>query len=481
VVGIFVMSALTLVRPHDFWWHVRTGQWILENGQVPTVDHYSFTRLGQPYAHAMWWLMDVLLYLLLRAGDLPLVILVHAITITTAYGLLFGVNREASGGDTRWAALATLAAAAVGLNNWNIRPQSISILFFGLTLYLLARHEQRLAEARFKGARDWALWWLPAIFVVWPNSHGGFVSGLLLVGAYLLGQVLGWLRQRRAFPRQEVLVALGSAAATLLTPQGPDIVYHVLGIAGHPIVQGLTVEWMPPSVRTLAGVLFFGFVALFIVLLMVSGYRPRASEALAILVFGLLALMARRNTIWFGFVAAPTMAAAMHQWAGARGMRQGDRTGRPAMNLALALLIALLALLSLPWLRPYLPLPENRRTFAHLETPVGAVAFLKVLPEPGRVFHSEAYGSYMIWASPEIPVFVDGRIDLYPEAQWQDYIALVLARYDWEAILTRYGVTTLLLDREAFGPLIEAAAAAPGWEPVYQDEQAVVFRRRGGS
>jgi hypothetical protein len=80
------MSALTLVRPHDFWWHVRTGQWIVENGHVPTVDHFSFTRSGEPYPHAMWWLMDLLLYLLLRAGDLPLVILVHAITISFCLG-----------------------------------------------------------------------------------------------------------------------------------------------------------------------------------------------------------------------------------------------------------------------------------------------------------------------------------------------------------------------------------------------------------
>jgi hypothetical protein len=193
----------------------------------------------------------------------------------------------------------------------------------------------------------------------------------------------------------------------------------------------------------------------------------------------MLAIVARRNTIWFGFVAAPTMATAMHHWASAHGIVESNRAGRPGFNLVLAVLVGLLALLSLPWLRPYLPLPNNRRTYAHLETPVGAVAFLNVLPEIGRVFHSDADGSYMTWASPEVPVFIDTRIDLYPEAQWEDYLALMVARYDWETVLNRYGVTTLLLDRQVFGPLIQAVAAAPTWELVYQDRQAVIFRQRG--
>ncbi|MFC2036597.1 hypothetical protein ACFLYD_01325, partial [Chloroflexota bacterium] len=89
-----------------------------------------------------------------------------------------------------------------------------------------------------------------------------------------------------------------------------------------------------------------------------------------------------------------------------------------------------------------------------------------------------AYGSYMIWASPKVPAFIDTRIELYPPLQWADYVALGQARYDWQAILGRYGVDTLLLDREVQGPLIEAATEAPGWERSYEDERSVVFQQR---
>ena len=149
------------------------------------------------------------------------------------------------------------------------------------------------------------------------------------------------------------------------------------------------------------------------------------------------------------------------------------------MNRALALLVCLLALTSLPWFRPYLPWPAERRAYASPETPVEAVAFLRDLPQPLRVFHEMGYGSYMIWASPEVPVFIDTRIELYPEAQWRDYLALSQARYDWEDILGRYEVDTLLLQRETQKALIEAATASSNWELRYQDERSVIFQLRG--
>jgi hypothetical protein len=87
----------------------------------------------------------------------------------------------------------------------------------------------------------------------------------------------------------------------------------------------------------------------------------------------------------------------------------------------------------------------------------------------------------MIWALREMPVFIDTRIELYPPEQWEDYIALSRARYDWEEILERYGVDTLLLDRETQLPLTEAAMADSDWETLYEDERTVVFEAGGGT
>jgi hypothetical protein len=476
--GIFVILSLSLVRPHDFWWHVRAGQWIVDNGRVPTVDYFSYTRAGEPYTYQNW-LMEVAFYLLLRAGDLPLVVFFHAVVIAAAYGLLLRVSRRAADGDLRWAALATLTAAALGFDNWNVRPQTVSFLLFSLALYLIERHAARGLTGQHGSGDDLALWGLLPLFALWANCHGTFVFGLGLLGTYLAACLLEWLWRQRPFPSQVFLVTLLSAAATLLTPMGLGIVDYLRYLGRHSAVRNLVSEWMPPTIDTRSGALFFGVLAILVVLLLVSRYRPAPRESIRLLLFAGLTLTALRNTAWFGFVAAPTLAASLHHWAAKRGIEQGTRVGRPVVNLALAGLVGLLAFLSLPWFRPYLPLPVWRRGYVSPETPVQAAAALCSLPGTHRVFHGEGYGSYLIWACPDLPVFIDPRFELYPPVQWRDLLTLNYGRYDWAAILEEYSADTLLLQRDTQQPLIRAASEAPHWQRTYEDDQAVIFQRRG--
>lgn len=474
----FVLAGAVYVKPHDFWWHVRAGQWIVENRSVPGADLFSFTRVGEPWIYQSW-LMEVVFYSLLRVGGLPLVIFVHAIAITFAYAILLQVNRRAAGGDLRSAAIATVGAVVAGLGNYNIRPQTVSFPLFVVMLYLVERHaEQAWAPSELR--QPPALWLLPPLFALWANAHGGFVFGLGLLGSFVLARLIAWVRGQSAFPRDVLLIGALSAGATLLTPVGPGMIDYVLGFVRHPVTRSLNLEFMPPTLRTTPGQLFFGFAIAWVGLLIASGYRPSLRESTRLLLFGVLALTAVRSTVWFSLVAAPTMAACLSCWSDRQSRAAPRRTGRRGINRVIAGVAGILVLLSLPWLRPWAPRPQLRRSYLSPATPVEAVAFLCDLPQPGHVFHTEVYGSYMIWACPDVPVFVDTRIELYPEAQWMDYLALSRARYDWQAILDQYGIDTLLLHRDRQKALIDAATAAPGWQRRYEDDEAVILRRVEG-
>jgi hypothetical protein len=53
--------AMKPISDPDIWWHLRTGQWILEHGQLPTQDPFATFSAGKtwvPYS----WLFDVLIY-----------------------------------------------------------------------------------------------------------------------------------------------------------------------------------------------------------------------------------------------------------------------------------------------------------------------------------------------------------------------------------------------------------------------------------
>ena len=54
-VGLLVVLAFlgargfSAVESYDFWWHLKTGEWITQEGTLPTVDPYSFTAPDRPY------------------------------------------------------------------------------------------------------------------------------------------------------------------------------------------------------------------------------------------------------------------------------------------------------------------------------------------------------------------------------------------------------------------------------------------------
>ena len=60
--------AATLLDP-DMWWRLRTGEWMIRNGQIPHVDPFSTYGGSHPWV-AYTWLFDLLLYGFYAAGGL---------------------------------------------------------------------------------------------------------------------------------------------------------------------------------------------------------------------------------------------------------------------------------------------------------------------------------------------------------------------------------------------------------------------------
>ena len=157
-----------------------------------------------------------------------------------------------------------------------------------------------------------------------------------------------------------------------------------------------------------------------------------------------------------------------------------DRDGSPIINSILVVLILVGSIISLPWLKNYLPFPGNKAGLISAETPVEATQYL-VGENLGReLFNEIGFGSYLIWAAyPQYQVFVDPRIELYPLETWFDYISLSQAQFGWQELIDSYGVNTLMLQPENQAPLISALQSAGDWQQVYEDHSAVIFTYRG--
>src|SRR5512134_588720 len=56
-----ISNGLRPIVDPDVWWHLRTGQWIIEHGAVPRADVFSTFGTGKPWI-AYSWLFEVIVY-----------------------------------------------------------------------------------------------------------------------------------------------------------------------------------------------------------------------------------------------------------------------------------------------------------------------------------------------------------------------------------------------------------------------------------
>lgn len=473
---VAALIALAPTDPHDFWWHLRVGQIVAESG-VPRTNMFAWTvPADQPFVYAAWF-GDWLFYQAYRLAGLQGPVLARNILGALAFALVLLDARRRSG-SWRLAGLAVLLAGMMTINNLTTRPQNWAWAPFMAYVVILGAYSARQVGWR-------TLLALPLLMVFWVNVHGSFVLGLALLALYCAGEGLRTLLRQPDAPDLRRLAALGAAAvatlaATMVNPIGIDIFGYVLKLLTDPPSQGLVNEWQPPTVRSLAGQAFFLATLLLIAALALGRRRLSLTDTLVLCAFLWLAWSGMRYVVWFGMLAMPMLAQCLARPEERRVPQRGDPF---AAVVALALIVGAAALQ--PPFKPLLALPAPYRDlFADIpgapllysaDTPVGAAAYLRDHPG-GRLFNDMAYGSYLIWALPEPQVFVDTRVELYPLALWEDYLAIGEAR-NYVPLIERYGIDRALLSRSRQAPLVSALAADPDWIVEYEDRFSILYRR----
>jgi tetratricopeptide (TPR) repeat protein len=171
VIAAFVLGCQELYSS-DIWWHVRSGQWILEHRSAPGLDPFTFTSADLLWVD-MAWLFQVMMAVAFAAGGVRGIVLVTA-TLCAAGMFIISALR-----DRRWPswlfAACWVPALALMSMRFEPRPEIFSVLGMAAYLSILLRVDfnPRLA------------WILPLIQVVWVNTHGVFVLGPIILATYL--------------------------------------------------------------------------------------------------------------------------------------------------------------------------------------------------------------------------------------------------------------------------------------------------------
>jgi hypothetical protein len=441
------------VRLADLFWHLAMGRTIATTWNIPTVDVFSFTRAGTPYFDQPW-LAQSILYAVHRAGLEALLAFNFACMVCASW--LSASTARLRGATFTAGALAVVLLAPVAMRGWAVRPQALAVPVFAAFVYVLTR---------FRVTRRWhvSLASLPVLAALWANLHGSFLLAPVLVLTTLGAIVVDDVKVNAVDARRLLLLGGLCAAAPIANPHGVAIYGYVASLLRSTSVHELAPEWRPIALDTAEGL--YVTAALLAAFALLA--RRRAwGDLVLVMPFALLEISAVRNGIWLCLVLAPIAATSLTAARSAANERLAWR-----ISAVVAVLLAVV-----PWAKPrVLSGPYGRLLW---RAPIGAtLALLRDAHPPRRLLHDAATGSYLIWALPSQPVFLDTRLELYPVEQWRDMRRLS-AGEDVPRLLDVYAIDGLLLDKQLSGPLVDLERKDARFVLRYEDDAHVYFAAR---
>ena len=448
----------TLLQDSDSFWQIKVGQWILDHGTVPTTDFYSFTRTGAPWISTSW-LSQVLFAFSHAQWDWagPVILTTMAVALTAAiFVYLLDAQIEAPR-----AVLFAMLALLLSLHHVLARPHILALPVMVAWVGLL------MAAADRRRAPSW--YWLP-LMALWANLHGGFVLGLALIGPISLEAVEHAEKGRRLqlFMRW-VLFGIGALIASCCTPYGWKTLLGATNILSLGELLSLIFEWMPANFATfssfegaLLGLIAFGYY---------RGLVLSAPRIFLILFLTWSALTHVRSIEAFAFLVPLVLAKPLGQMV---PRPQPDATGTDRWPARYVTALGALMIVAAGWTSTSLYMGHNRFTFTMTQTPVAAVDLLEQR-KAQRIFNAYQFGGYLI--SRDIPVYVDGRAELYGETFVMDFFKATEGKKPelLPRLLDEYKIDATLLVADAPGPQI--LDQLKGWKRIYADDIAVIHVR----
>lgn len=480
--AVVVLFSLFPAHSFDMWWHLRTGQLILDEGRIPDTDPFTYTAQGRPWiTHE--WLAEVLFFGVYQVGGVDLLVLLKALLSGLAVALAAWaglVGRDGRmGSKLPLAALAVLLAAPLIAPRAFIRPHLLTALFLGATLLLL-RLESASGRARFR-------WALVPVFALWANLHSGFTLGLGLVLLYRVGEWFSAIRLAETTVvhnlswRQSALAFCAIVLATLLNPHHVEALLYPLRLLAREEVRSSIAElrsvFHPAYRDALFLKVFASSAALLIVLIVAARRRLQWSLLLPTAVFMFLAIGSVRSVSEYAVLLPAVFAA--------HGAALGERR---SIARSIAIVVILLSIAgtggALLWGQP-MGDESNRRVglgVNPVNRPDVATRFMRDVAPPGRMFNLLGFGGYFIhelW--PDRLVYIDGRLDVFPPGRLTFYNQMMSTGSGWTETVREHDLRFAVIDYSE-DPLRDRGLRAllredPAWRCVCFGDNVLIYAR----
>jgi len=479
---IYFLQGLLLLDP-DFGWHLRFGEIILQTKSIPKLDIFSYTMPSYKYIDHEWLndLFIAAVYPFTGMGGLA---------VFFSFIVSLGLFIQTRIVRNRFALVPLLLSATSLLTIVLVRPQLFNILFFTLIISTLLNlktyHKYR--------------YFIPFIFLLWANLHGGFLVGIIIYALFLAVKFI----QKQKLEIGEVFIFAVSVTATFINPYGLDLWKEVFRSGTDLTLRFRTEDWIPTFLF-----INYSFIVLSVlsVIIFIKYFNKFSHFEKVLFVFlFVFGMSSERNIIFFIPIAAIICAKGFnffYVYVKNRPFNQKRLMFAYNILIVLCFVILVLSLVS-----EVFSLSSSQTERVLVVHPQAAVAFLEKHSSSGQVFSIYAWGGYLIWKMPDKKVFIDGRMTIWinnnaPSSEskeaFREMQQIGIGQITLETEIRKYNIDTFLFPsdfsksenlnveskllyqllniKEFNSSDIERQLKDLGFKVVYKDSIAVIYRK----
>ena len=499
--GFLLWIFLSLCFPlydTDFWWHLKTGEWIWQTKSVPQVDIYTFTDQGQPWIDLHWG-FQLLITALYHTGGVNLVILTKAAVITAAVAVAWFAGGRAL---PVWLKAATWVLPAICITGRGYeRPEMLSQLFLAIWLWMAMRVE----------SRPRLIWLLPFIQLVWVNCHALFVLGLVVGASYVIDCISREFAQGRwgletptRNPSAKAIIRAGGLVviACLANPYFEEGAFFPLtlyrkfnveqefysanvGEFRQPLAFAMQYGWRSfKSIYLLAEIGVWCATAATFVWLFYRHRRWSVLRGLLFAAYSHLAWEATRNTNIFAFVSGFIACENLNEAFAAPAQVPNARS---RLHATWAMIVVVAGLIVTVITGIWAQIGEANKRFGLGQAPdwfihdaslfAGGPGF----PQRALVANNGQAAVYIYHNAPDRLVFLDGRLEVCSLETFKAYNSIHAAMAQgnpvWQTIFQQNEgeLPIVILDSHYSLLQIRGMLTTKGWRLVFADRTAAVF------
>jgi len=368
----------------------------------------------------------------------------------------------------------------------SVKPELFSVIFMFLTVFnwwLIKTGDDK----------SWKKCYLfPLIFLVWVNSHGGFISGATFIGLVFTGEILNILfAQQNSLPvkvRKHFFYSIFLCIVSVfITPYGfwyiIDLFKAMLTVdtAQLGTIMGYSVTYKIPIFRLVESYGDFFIVAVAILLFIISfmvksgriTYLMDFTIILPFLAFSYFYLIITRMTFFlapvFAFISLFLLSRVSPEIYSLRNKRVVG-----IVSILIFLALSGRSIFNSIWLS------GQGRWFGlglNYYHPVEEAQYIKKFIPVNRICNSYNQGSYLLWILwPQKKIMIDTRY--FPFTKWYDvYIQFAMGKYT-ERFARDFKCKAWCLEYKTGDKIIDWFLSSPDWKLSFYGPSAVVFAKR---